>query len=45
MFEIVNNEGQVIDTATSLTEAHHVVTYYMTRVRTESPYHCRPVAA
>ena len=44
MFEILDREGNVIETATTLIQAHDVVTHYMARVRTAAPYHCRPAA-
>lgn len=44
MFEILDKSGNVIETATSLPQAQDVVTYYMSRVRTAAPYHCRPAA-
>lgn len=44
MFEILDNEGNVIETATSLPQAQDVVTYFTSRVRVAAPYHCRPAA-
>lgn len=43
MFEILDNEGNVIETATSLTQAQDVVGF-LTRT-TKAPHNCRPVAA